>query len=138
MLEMDGYDATAVIRTRESLTGSHIAIIALTANAMPGDHERCLRAGMDDYVSKPVKLAALPQMLRKRTKSTAGASPALDGAASGTATPTAHRAPPTLDTQAYPEPRRALQPDGEQSHRMAASHVDGAGRRPHLGWRDPV
>lgn len=59
MPEMDGLEATARIRERERTTGSHLPIIALTANAMVGDQERCLQAGMDGYVSKPIDIARL-------------------------------------------------------------------------------
>jgi len=59
MPEMDGFDATARIREGERLTGSHLPIIALTANAMVGDRERCLAAGMDGYVSKPIDIREL-------------------------------------------------------------------------------
>ena len=64
---MDGYSATHAIRKREAITKAHIPIIAMTANAMMGDRERCLQAGMDDHMSKPVKLEELLDVLRKWT-----------------------------------------------------------------------
>ncbi len=62
MPEMDGYAATRAIREREG-DGAHIPIVAMTAEAMRGDRERCLAAGMDDYVAKPVRAEALYAML---------------------------------------------------------------------------
>jgi two-component system, sensor histidine kinase and response regulator len=59
MPEMDGFAATAAIRERERASGSHVPIVALTAHAMRADEERCLHAGMDAYVSKPIHPAAL-------------------------------------------------------------------------------
>jgi signal transduction histidine kinase/ActR/RegA family two-component response regulator len=63
---MDGYEATAEIRNREKDSDSkHLTVIAMTANAMEGDKEQCLAAGMDDYIAKPVKLPDLKAVLYK-------------------------------------------------------------------------
>src|SRR5439155_3559550 len=59
MPEMDGLDATRAIRVREAETRRKVPIIAMTANAMAGDREMCIGAGMDGYISKPVKKEAL-------------------------------------------------------------------------------
>jgi CheY-like chemotaxis protein/HPt (histidine-containing phosphotransfer) domain-containing protein len=59
MPEMDGLEATALIRQKERATGAHVPIIAMTAHAMKGDRELCLEAGMDGYISKPIQAKAL-------------------------------------------------------------------------------
>ena len=59
MPEMDGFEVTAAIREREKTTGTHIPILAMTANAMRGDKEKCLEAGMDGYVAKPTQIEEL-------------------------------------------------------------------------------
>ena len=65
MPEMGGFEATERIRRNEHRLGTHMPIIAMTAHAMEGDRERCLAAGMDDYISKPVRAATLIEMVEK-------------------------------------------------------------------------
>jgi CheY-like chemotaxis protein len=69
MPELDGFDVTREIRRREG-AGPHVPIVALTANALRGDRERCLAAGMDDYLAKPTELQALGQTLDRHVPST--------------------------------------------------------------------
>ncbi len=63
MPEMDGLDATIAIRAWEKTAGTHIPIMAMTAHAMKGDRERCLAAGMDGYISKPIRIRELDQAI---------------------------------------------------------------------------
>jgi CheY-like chemotaxis protein len=65
MPEMDGFEATRRIRLGEEGGDSRVPIIAMTANAVEGDRERCLAAGMDDYISKPVQIDVLGQALER-------------------------------------------------------------------------
>ncbi len=68
MPEMDGFEATAAIRQKERSTGGHIPIIAMTAHAMKGDQEQCLAAGMDGYISKPIRTSELFATIEKLVK----------------------------------------------------------------------
>jgi CheY-like chemotaxis protein len=63
MPEMDGLQATRLLREREEGTGRRLPILAMTAYAMKGDRERCLEAGMDDYLSKPFTREALGELV---------------------------------------------------------------------------
>ena len=65
MPEVDGFEATRVIREREKSTGRHIPIIAITAHALKGDQERCLAAGMDAYISKPIRGSELFETIQR-------------------------------------------------------------------------
>ena len=96
---LDGYGATRAVRKLESdgQRQGHVPIVAMTANAMAGDREKCLAAGMDDYMSKPLNRALLEQMLRKwLPKNAASRAPAAATAAPAApaSTSSAHAAPP--------------------------------------------
>ena len=82
MPEMGGLEATAEIRQREQKTGGHLRIVAMTAHVMTGDRERCLAAGMDAYVSKPLRqddlFGAIDALFISRPAEPVRAEPALD------------------------------------------------------------
>ncbi|BDE06479.1 hypothetical protein WPS_17550 [Vulcanimicrobium alpinum] len=65
MPEVDGFEATRAIRRAEATRGGHIPILAMTANALEGDREQCLAAGMDEYLAKPVQLATLSAAIER-------------------------------------------------------------------------
>jgi CheY-like chemotaxis protein len=71
MPEMDGMEATRIVRSAEQSSHRRLPIIAMTAHAMQGDRERCLQAGMDGYVAKPINLRALATEISQVMKETA-------------------------------------------------------------------
>ncbi len=72
MPEMDGYDASRLIRERERENGhEHLPIVATTAHSMSGDREKCLAAGMDEYISKPIRTIELSSTLARAIASAA-------------------------------------------------------------------
>ena len=75
MPELGGLEATTMIREKEKSTGSHIPIVAMTAHALKGDRERCLEAGMDDYLSKPIQPDKLRRVVAEIVSNPAGRSP---------------------------------------------------------------
>ncbi|MFN8588885.1 MAG: response regulator [Candidatus Eisenbacteria bacterium] len=72
MPEMDGFEATAEIRRIEATSGGRTPVVAMTANAMEGDRQRCLDAGMDDFVSKPIREDRVREALERWTEGLAG------------------------------------------------------------------
>jgi len=99
MPEMDGFEATRAIRSgKTGVLNPKIPIIAMTAHAMKGDRERCLEAGMDDYISKPIAPQALAEALEKWGETPQERSPAV-AAPRGAVEPSA--GPPVFDRQAF-------------------------------------
>jgi PAS domain S-box-containing protein len=93
---MGGFEATAAIREREGRLGGHLRIVAMTAHSMKGDRERCLEAGMDDYLSKPIRTEELFALLERTETAEAARGPA--------STPP----PPPVGAQTDPIDRRAF------------------------------
>jgi two-component system sensor histidine kinase/response regulator len=79
MPNMDGFEATAAIRAKEKLTGGRIPIVAMTAHALKGDQERCISAGMDGYITKPIRTSELFSTI-ERLLAGSGSAPAGDSA----------------------------------------------------------
>jgi CheY-like chemotaxis protein len=77
MPRMNGFDACRGIRAAEQANRSHTPIVAMTAHAMKGDREQCLTSGMDDYLSKPVRLPDLDALLKRFSDSPASEARAL-------------------------------------------------------------
>ena len=119
---MDGYQATALLRAREGQGGHHLPVIALTANAMEGDRNQCLAAGMDDYLAKPYTTAQLEATLQRWLPTRPA--PAADAAAPP---PAAHApvAATAIDRKVL-EPYRELDPDGGWSlaRRLLAVYLE--------------
>lgn len=65
MPEMDGFEATSIIRSTEKESGRHTPIVAMTAHAMKGDREKCIDAGMDEYITKPISMKAVTEVIIK-------------------------------------------------------------------------
>ena len=97
MPDMDGYEAARAIRAEEEATGRHVTIIAITAYALQGDRQKCINAGMDDYISKPVKPDQLKALLQRWLEASDGSSDA----------PGEHTAPPEISCPAS----AAIDPD---------------------------
>jgi signal transduction histidine kinase/CheY-like chemotaxis protein len=86
---MGGFEATRAIREQERITGRHLPIVAMTAHAMKGDRERCLEAGMDEYMSKPIDSARLLALVDEIGSGATPAAPPAAAAADGASAPAA-------------------------------------------------
>lgn len=100
---INGYEATARIRLAEQSTGRHVPIIAMTANAMKGDREKCLAAGMDDYIAKPLRSAELFQVVEQFAQRSPAPSPAQSAPSSAPSAPAHQPELPPFDLAEFRE-----------------------------------
>jgi CheY-like chemotaxis protein len=137
MPELDGYGATEQIRALEQQRGGHVPIIAMTANAMKGDRERCLAAGMDDYIAKPIRAQPFYQVIESITMKQAkrDAAPAIQPAPIEDTLPesdvrdavvAAAQPRGTVDTVAQQAPAAATSPNASPFNRAAALEITGS------------
>jgi CheY-like chemotaxis protein/HPt (histidine-containing phosphotransfer) domain-containing protein len=121
MPEMDGFEATSALRQAERASGRHTPVVAMTAHAMKGDRERCLEAGMDDYVSKPLRPEELFETIERLAEAQAPAgvvAPAPDSAvasAAATSAETFHPAASAMEQVADMDEER---PTFDPSHAL--------------------
>jgi signal transduction histidine kinase/CheY-like chemotaxis protein/HPt (histidine-containing phosphotransfer) domain-containing protein len=111
MPEMDGYEATQEIRVRESvMRRPRLPIVAMTANAMAGDRERCVDAGMDDYLAKPLDIAQLSEVLKRWLRpGEAAATPGSGAGSPGAAVTVAGEGAPVLDQKVLTDLREVVE-----------------------------
>jgi CheY-like chemotaxis protein len=114
MPQMDGYEATMEVRRREG-EEKHTTIIALTAHALDGEKERCLAAGMDDYLSKPINPEQLAALLGKWTGNHA------ESSTSSVEIPVSNKQPEFLDTTVLDKLRKLL---GAKSKAFITNLID--------------
>jgi signal transduction histidine kinase/CheY-like chemotaxis protein len=112
MPEMDGLEATATIRAKEARSGTHIPIIAMTAHAIKGDRERCLEAGMDGYVSKPIRAQRLLEVIGS----------VFNGTRNSAGGPEAE--PPSAEVMDWSEALRSVQGDHDLLRSIAEAFLE--------------
>jgi PAS domain S-box-containing protein len=131
MPEMDGLEATAAIRRAERQTGVHTPILAMTAHVLQGDRERCLEAGMDEYLAKPVRARRLFEMIDAM----------VGGPPGSTVSPSAGRAiPPAAPLARRPTPAVPVSPVSlpsavSESGSMTAINIEGFPASEVVDWR---